>query len=224
DVPDLRAGAPGLGVHAVLVEELTVDHPGAIRTLEAERPLHRDLREQLLRTRYYRAERVRYAGHVGRIRTDDEFEEWGAGRNETTRLAAIGLLETVHQKDLVLERASREVDDHLHPLRRTDADALHLHGMLQEVAVGGDRDKGLPVAQEELVEAGARAVQQAETVFPPRNPQERLNDAVDEKLVAQEPVVVEAVVDEKAVGVERPVLEDDGNVELSEHLAARKAC
>src|SRR5439155_14014229 len=137
--------------------------------------------------------------------------------------AAVVLLETVHEEDLLPERGVLEVDDHLHPLCRTDLEALHRDGVLQELDVGADRDEGLIVAQEELVEARVRAVQEPEAILPPRHPQERLDGAVQRELVAEEAVVVEGVEDEEAVLVELLVLDDDRDVELPRLLAVRQA-
>src|SRR5438309_8908221 len=113
-----------------------------------------------------------------------------------------------------LSRAVGEVDDHLHPLRRRDAEALHRHRAREQAAVGGDRDERLPVAERELEEARVRAVQEPEAILAPRHLEERLDDAVHDELVAEEPVVVEGVVDEEAVPVELPVLDDEPDVEL----------
>ena len=95
--------------------------------------------------------------------------------------------------------------------------------MLEEGIVGGDRHERLPVAQEELVETGVRAVQEPEPILPPRHSKERLDGAVQDELVAEEAVVVEGVEDEEAVLVEQLVLDDDGDVELPKLLAAREA-
>jgi len=154
------------------------------------------------------------AGRVGRVAVHDELEDRGPRRDEITRLAPVVLLETVHQEDLVLERAVGEVDDHLHPLRRRDAEALHRHRVLEQAAVGGDGDERLPVAERELEEARVRAVQEPEAILAPRHLEERLDDAVHDELVAEETVVVEGVVDQEAVPVELPVLDDESDVEL----------
>src|SRR5262249_57986252 len=98
--------------------------------------------------------------------------------------------------------SEREVDDHLHPLGRREAEVLDGHGALEEKTVRADGDEGLVVAQEELVDAGARAIQDPEPVLAPLYLEERLDLAVHQELVAEEPVVVEVVVDEKAVLVE----------------------
>ena len=90
------------------------------------------------------------------------------------------------------------------------------------MAIGGDRDKGLAVAQEELVVPRIGAVQAAEAILPPCHLQERLDDPVDEELVAEEAVVVEGVEGEEAVLVESLVLEDQRDVELPELVAARE--
>src|SRR5262249_5129864 len=66
-----------------------------------------------------------------------------------------------------------------------------------------------------LVEAGVAAVQEAEAVLPPGDLEERLDDAVHQELVAEEAVVLEGVEDQLAVPIERPVLEDERDVELA---------
>src|SRR5207302_6204882 len=103
--PDLRLAALGRGVYAVLVEELAVDDPRPVRALELESALHLDPGEQLRRALGHREERRRHPARVGRVAVHDELEDRGPRRDEVTRLAPVVLLETVHQEDLVLERA-----------------------------------------------------------------------------------------------------------------------
>src|SRR5207245_6880341 len=123
---------------------------------------------------------------VSGVPVHDELEDLGPGRDEAVGLAAVGLLEAIHEEDLLPERGVREVDDHLHPLGWRDADALDGHGVLGEVTIRADRDEGLPVAQEELVDASIRTVEETEAILAPGDPEERMDDNVDEELVTEE--------------------------------------
>src|SRR5262249_9101831 len=156
---------------------------------------------------------------VGRVAVDDELEDGRAGRDDVARLAAVVLLEPVDQEDLVADPVPAEIDHDLDTFRRRNTEAPRFCRAWQQVAGGADLDEVLPRAQEELIEACVRAIQEPEAILAPRHLQEGLDFAVDEELVAQEAVVVEVVEDEEALAVEEPVLHDHRDVEL----AARQA-
>src|SRR5262249_19106699 len=144
-------------------------------------------------------DREEVGGHlavIGGGPAHNELEDRGPRRDETPRLAAIGLLQAVHQVDLV-PGGVLEVDDHFHPLCRRNGEAWYWHGMLEERTVRADRVKGLPIAQEELVHARVRAVQESEAILAPRHPEERLDLAIHQECIAEEAIVVETVVDEE---------------------------
>src|SRR5262249_25555282 len=124
------------------------------------------------------------------------------------------LLQPVHEEDLVFERGAAEVDDHLHPFRRSDAEALHQKRVFQEVRVGCDGGEGLSIAQGQGVDARVRPVQYSETLLSARPLEKGLDEAVHEEFVAYKAVVVEAVEDEEAVLIELAVLEDEADVKL----------
>src|SRR5262249_2244801 len=199
--PDLRFPHPRPGVDAVLVEELSIDLPRSIGAVELEPALDPDPGEQLGRALRHGKERV---GHPARVvdgtTLHHEFEQRRAGIYELVRLATVRLLQAVHQEHFV--GSEREVDDDLDAFRPGEPEVLNLTRTVEEKTVRADGDEGLVVAQEELVDAGARAIQDPEPVLAPLYLEERLDLAVHQELVAEEPVVVEVVVDEKAVLVE----------------------
>src|SRR5262245_21618487 len=100
--PDLRHAALRLRVDAILVEELAVDHPRTVGPLELKSSLHLDLGQQLRWTFRYREERVGYSARVGGVPVHLELQESCALRegDQPVRLAAIGLLQPVHEEDL----------------------------------------------------------------------------------------------------------------------------
>jgi hypothetical protein len=149
---------------------------------------------------------------------DDELEERCARRTDPVRLPSVGLLQAILQNHLRIRGVVSEIDDRLYSLRWSDAEALDVSDrMLEEMIVGGDDViEGQTAAEEEFVQARARAVQETEAVLAPLHVEEGLDRAVHEELVAQEAVVIEVVVDKEAVPVELSVLEDERDVELSD--------
>src|SRR5262249_3538071 len=120
---------------------------------------------------------------------------------DSHRPLTVDLVQAVLQIERLTGKLA-EVNDDLHALRGTDADALHLDGMGDQVAVGATQEEriGRPRSsssdvsrQEELVEAGWAGVQQTEPVTTGRNLEEGLDHAIDQELVAQDAIQIEQV-------------------------------
>src|SRR5881397_1999772 len=87
--PDLRHAALRLGVDAILVEELAVDHPRTVGSLELKSSLHLDLGQQLKWTFRYREERVGYSAFVVGVPVHLELQEWCALRERETNSSGL---------------------------------------------------------------------------------------------------------------------------------------
>src|SRR5438445_6119401 len=73
-----------------------------------------------------------------------------------------------------------------------------------------------------LADAGARTGQKTKSVLAALHIQERLDLAAHHELVAEKTVVGEMVVDEKAVAVEQPVLDNEADVEIAARQTQRR--
>ena len=140
---------------------------------------------------------------------------------------AVALLGTVVQDELAAGGPDEllEIDDDVEALRRCHQEVVAADRRRQQVAVIGDLDEG-QVRQERAVahqvephEARRAADQKAEAILSPLHPEERLDDAVDGVLVAEDAVEIERVEEQLPIGVERLVGEQQRHVEL----AARQA-
>src|SRR5439155_20934273 len=158
------------------------------------------------------------AVRLGRVAVDVEPEELRGARlrqDLPCRAAAARLLEAVLEEDAVPHAQVGEVDDDVDALGDAQPDAGAWQRLRQQVAVVGDLDKRLTVAEEELVEARRPGVQQAEAVFSPGDLEKRLDLAVHHELVAEDAVEVEEVEEDLSVRIEHLVGEQQRDVELS---------
>jgi hypothetical protein len=118
-----------------------------------------------------------------------------------------------------------EVNDDVHALGRTDADAVHLDRSRNQVAVGAYQEERIGCSrtlatnvagEEELIETRWAGIQQAEAVPPGGDVQERLDYAVYDELVAQDAIKIEQIEDQVAAGIEYLVCESQWDIEMGE--------
>src|SRR5262249_36625753 len=96
---------------------------------------------------------------------------------------------------------------------------LSANGMREEPAVVADlvESAGLAVGpgEEQLEKPRIRPIPETKPVLAPLDTQERLDGPVDDEFVAQKPIGVELIEEERAVPIETFVLDEHGHIETA---------
>src|SRR5439155_1873648 len=162
---------------------------------------------------------------------DEDVLALAGGQDLARRGPSIDLLEAILQPqspDAKVAGKLLEVDDEVDALGHTGLDAApgrrgHPDRLRQEVAVVGDDPEGgrlarvVGIGEEQLVEARRPAVQDPEAIAALLHLEERLQDAVDQELVANQAVETEQVeADLPGPGVDQLVGQEERDIELRE--------
>src|SRR2546426_1886329 len=223
----LHRKAEGVGaVRGVAVGKLVVDDPLPVIAVEHEVPrdARRDNAGQLVERRVGRRINtvVRHCGSNPELHTRDAL-----ARSEDVAgwPLPIVLLQAVLQSDggVAPDEALDlvEVNDDVVTLRHANPETGDLQGCGQEVAVIGDdperyhRAGTERVGEKKLIEARGAAVEHAEAVAPLIDVEERLDNAVSQLDVADQPLEIERVeADQACGGIQQLVSQQDRDVEL----------
>src|SRR5580692_10374484 len=237
--PVLRAVLLNGKTDRVAVDELAVDRPLAVQTVEAQGTGDARLDDfrQIVELLILRCGALVLNG--SRVDVEAQYEvAFPCGQNLRRGIAlsvdalsshdwalTVDLVEAVLQHDRLAGELA-EVDDDFGTLGDSDAHAFHLHRLGEQVAVVGDHKEWIArteifrVSQEELIEARRPGVEQAEAITPRLDLEKRLNLAVDQELVAQNSVEAEQIESQQSRGtalrIEQLVGKHHGNVKLGE--------
>src|ERR1041384_619029 len=210
----------------VTVRKPAIDDPLSIVAIKIEVPrdARRDDARQLIEDRMGRGVDAVVGDHAADPELDTGHALAG-GEKITARTLAVVLNQAIFQThfgvtaDQTLDCV--EVDDDVIAFGHAQPDAGHLNRRRQQVSVIGDypernlRTGSERIGQEQFIETRRPAVQDAETIAPLADVEERLNDAIRQLNVAEQSLEIESVkAQQPGAGVQQLIIEHDRDVVL----------